>query len=60
MVKLGLQLNQSELGSMLQARRETVNRQLRSWVKDGLIEFDDGWITLLDSDRIEDLAEGDL
>ncbi len=57
--RIGLQLSQTELGAMLQARRETVNRQLRAWVKSGLIEMDDGWITLLDRDALEDLAAGD-
>jgi CRP/FNR family transcriptional regulator len=50
---LDLALNQSDLASMVGARREWVNRLLSDWRKRGLIEFDSGVITILDLARVE-------
>lgn len=50
-------LNQTDLASMIGARREWVNRILSDWRKRGLLEFDNGEITLLDVARV--LAERD-
>ncbi|MEM7426311.1 MAG: Crp/Fnr family transcriptional regulator [Pseudomonadota bacterium] len=55
---VALPVNQSELGAMLNATRESVNRQLRELVKDELIELKQGAITITDRDGLEDLAEG--
>lgn len=54
-IELGI--SQTELGAMLQATRESVNRQMRSWVKEGVIEVDKGSITLVDPDRLETIAD---
>jgi CRP-like cAMP-binding protein len=48
-----LSLNQSDLASMVGARREWVNRLLGDWRKRGLLEFDNGVITILDLPRVE-------
>jgi CRP-like cAMP-binding protein len=50
---LDLALNQSDLASMVGARREWVNRLLSDWRKRGLIEFESGVITILDLARVE-------
>ena len=55
--RIELALSQTELGAMLQATRESVNRQMRRWVKKGIIEVDKGSITLVDLDRLETIAE---
>ncbi len=55
---IALPVNQSELGAMLNATRESVNRQLRELVKDELIELKQGAITIVDRDGLEDFAEG--
>lgn len=55
--RIELALSQTELGAMLQATRESVNRQMRRWVKQGIIEVDKGSITLVDLDRLETIAE---
>lgn len=49
---LDLDLTQSDLASMVGARREWVNRLLRDWTKRGLLEFDRGAITILDLPRV--------
>ncbi len=50
-------LNQSDLASMIGARREWVNRILNDWRRRGLLEFDNGVITILDLPRV--VAERD-
>ncbi len=45
-------LNQTDLASMIGARREWVNRILSDWRKRGLLEFDNGEITILDVARV--------
>ena len=55
---IALPVNQSELGAMLNATRESVNRQLRELVKDEFIELKQGAITILDREGLEDFAEG--
>lgn len=45
-------LNQTDLASMIGARREWVNRILSDWRKRGLLEFENGVITILDVQRV--------
>ncbi|MBN1484556.1 MAG: Crp/Fnr family transcriptional regulator [Chloroflexia bacterium] len=45
---LDLALNQTDLASLVGARREWVNRILRDWQRRGLIEYDAGQIVILD------------
>jgi len=54
---LNLALSQSDLASMVGARREWVNRILSEWRRRGLVEFDNGVITILDLPRV--IAERD-
>ncbi len=49
---VNLGLNQTDLASMIGARREWVNRILSDWRKRGLLEFDNGVITILDLQRV--------
>ena len=46
-----LGLNQTDLASMIGARREWVNRILGDWRRRGLLEFDNGVIRILDLPR---------
>lgn len=57
--RIDLTLKQTELGAMLNATRESVNRQLRRWAKDGMIELDRGTIALVDTRRLSEFAAGD-
>ncbi|HRJ40792.1 MAG: Crp/Fnr family transcriptional regulator [Caldilineaceae bacterium] len=52
-----LALNQTDLASMVGARREWVNRLLSDWRRRGLLEFERGVITILDMERV--VAERD-
>jgi CRP/FNR family cyclic AMP-dependent transcriptional regulator len=50
---LDLSLNQTDLASLVGARREWVNRILRDWQRRGLIEYEAGRIMILDLPRVE-------
>jgi CRP-like cAMP-binding protein len=50
---LDLGLNQTDLASLVGARREWVNRLLRDWKKRGLVEYEAGKIFILDLARVE-------
>jgi CRP-like cAMP-binding protein len=50
--QVNIGLNQSDLASMVGARREWVNRILSEWRRRGLLEFDNGVITILDLPRV--------
>jgi CRP/FNR family transcriptional regulator, cyclic AMP receptor protein len=50
--KVDLSLNQTDLASMVGARREWINRLLADWRKRGLLEYDHGVIHILDLERV--------
>jgi len=50
---LDLALNQTDLASLVGARREWINRILRHWRKRRLIEYEAGKIFILDLPRVE-------
>ena len=51
--ELNLALNQTDLASMVGARREWVNRILSDWRKRGLMEYQGGVLTILDLERVK-------
>lgn len=52
--ELDLSMNQTDLASLVGARREWVNRILRDWSKRGLIQYKGGKITILDLPAVEE------
>jgi len=55
-LRIDLRLQQQELGDMVGTSRESVNKQLRAWTVDGLVRFERGYITILDTDGLEAVA----
>jgi CRP-like cAMP-binding protein len=51
--ELDLSLNQTDLASLVGARREWVNRILKNWLRQGLIEYDSGRIIILDLPKVQ-------
>ncbi len=45
-VEIGLRLSQEELGNLVGASRESVNKQLRAWVDSGVLEYRQGAIVI--------------
>jgi CRP/FNR family cyclic AMP-dependent transcriptional regulator len=57
-VRLTLKLSQQELGSMIGATREMVNRSLRDWVKADTLEISDGQIIVRNPEALARHADG--
>lgn len=47
-IRIGVKLSQTDLGNMLGVTREAVNKQLREWKRDGLVDVHDGQVLILD------------
>ncbi len=55
-VRIELRLSQNAIGEIVGATRESVNKQLRSWTQQGLVSFDDGYVTVKDRAALEAVA----
>ena len=51
-VFIDFKLTQGDLGNMLGISRESINRQMRIWQSEGLISFEEGYITIHDMDLL--------
>lgn len=51
-----LSLSQTELAGMINATRENVNRCLRSWQRQGIVELDERWIIVRERDGLAAIA----
>lgn len=45
-IRIGVKLSQTDLGNMLGVTREAVNKQLREWKKDGIVDMQDGQVLI--------------
>jgi CRP/FNR family transcriptional regulator, cyclic AMP receptor protein len=51
-----LSLSQTELAGMIHATRENVNRCLRQWQRQGIVDLDERWIVILKRDALDAIA----
>jgi CRP/FNR family cyclic AMP-dependent transcriptional regulator len=51
-----LSLSQTELASMINATRENVNRCLRQWQRQGILDLDERWIIILQREALGAIA----
>jgi CRP-like cAMP-binding protein len=56
-VRIELRLSQQELGDLAWTTRESVNKQLRAWSTEGVLDMERGWITIHRPETLERLAE---
>jgi CRP/FNR family transcriptional regulator, cyclic AMP receptor protein len=54
-VKIDISLSQQQLGNMVGMSRESMNKQLKQWRRDGLIRIENGHYVLTDLDALRDL-----
>ena len=54
--KAKLSLSQAELASMIHATRENVNRCLRNWQRQGIVDLDERWIVILQREALRAIA----
>jgi CRP/FNR family transcriptional regulator, cyclic AMP receptor protein len=52
-----IQLSQRELGNLVGAARESVNKCLREWQRAGIVRIESSLITIADRATLEELAE---
>jgi CRP/FNR family cyclic AMP-dependent transcriptional regulator len=52
-----IRVPQRELGNLIGATRERVNKCLREWQRRGIVRIEDGRITLVDQRRLEEVAD---
>jgi CRP-like cAMP-binding protein len=52
-----LAFSQRELGSMVGATRESVNRCLQQWSRAGIVQLKEGWIVILGEPALREVAE---
>lgn len=51
-ITIDMRLSQTELAQMLGVTREAVNKQLKTWSREGVLRFDRGRITIANSKRL--------
>ena len=56
-VRIEHRLSQRELGNLLGLSRESINKQLSAWHRQGILNTDGGVITLVDIDALRQIAE---
>jgi CRP/FNR family transcriptional regulator, cyclic AMP receptor protein len=54
--KSKLSLSQTELANMIHATRENVNRCLRQWQRQGILDLDERWIVILQREALGAIA----
>jgi len=54
--RINLKLSQQDLGNLIATTRESVNRQLNAWQQEGIVRLEQGRITIVDRDALDDLT----
>lgn len=54
--RIDLKLSQRDLSTLVASTRESVNKQLRLWIRDGLLVQQDGYLVLRDAAALQVLA----
>jgi CRP/FNR family transcriptional regulator, cyclic AMP receptor protein len=57
--RIGVRITQRDLASMVGATRESVNKQIRWFREHGIVQFEDGYLTILDPVRLARRARFD-
>jgi CRP/FNR family cyclic AMP-dependent transcriptional regulator len=55
-LRVGIRLSQRELGELVGATRESVNKHLRAWRETGILTHDGGYITITDVALLRSIA----
>jgi CRP/FNR family transcriptional regulator, cyclic AMP receptor protein len=57
-VRIDLRLSQQELGELIGATRESVNKQVREWARSGILKQERDCIQIFDLETLRAIAEG--
>jgi CRP/FNR family cyclic AMP-dependent transcriptional regulator len=55
-LRLALKLSQRELGELVGATRESVNKHLRQWKEEGVLEEENGFLVVAELERLRQIA----
>ena len=58
-ITIDAKLSQRELGQMIGLSRESINKQLGTWQREGLVRVEEGTITLRDPDELQRIVDSD-
>jgi CRP/FNR family cyclic AMP-dependent transcriptional regulator len=56
-LRIEMKTNQSELGELVSTTRESINKQFRAWNEERVVSMSGGFVTILDEERLRDIAE---
>jgi len=56
-VRLDIKLSQQQLGCLVGVSRESINKLLNEWQRNGVIQMDGGYITILDAEALDEIGE---
>ena len=56
-IRIGVKMSQRELSNLVASSRESVNKQLRVWRDDGVVDLDGGYLILLRPEELRVLVE---
>jgi CRP-like cAMP-binding protein len=54
--EISIKLSQEELGNLVGASRESINKQFRLWVETGLMEYQHGILVMKNTETFEDIS----
>ena len=57
-ITINLKLTQTELGSLVNSSRESINKLMRDWKEAEIVDFKEGYITIKNVQSLENLAGG--
>lgn len=58
-IRLDIKLSQQQLGNLVGASRESINKHIVEWTRGGILDVKAGVITILDQDALEELSEAE-
>ena len=56
-IRIGLKMSQRDLSNLVASSRESVNKQLKVWRDDGVVDLDDGYLILRRPEELRALVE---
>jgi CRP/FNR family cyclic AMP-dependent transcriptional regulator len=56
-LRIDMKLSQREIGAMVGMRREALNRRFGKWREQGLVVYENGYVTIPDPERFAEFAE---
>lgn len=55
-IRISLKLSQQELGDLVGATRESVNKHLSEWTRQGIVKLQSGWMVISDIESVRRIA----